>query len=241
MQKINKGNANKSLYENTEYKNYFITQMKSILHIIVAISICCILLTLSSCNKDDKTLAADAIKEFMNNNANDPHSYESVFLKIDSTNSNYYSAIIVDEAISLINKKESLENYEHDEDADKELAELWNGIDSQYAKKEFEKYKGKYINSFREYRTQKIEYMHKLFDFQMLLKYANSKKFKKAKYAYNRYRIKDEDGNLILVDMIFLLSDDFKKVSGTIDYNLLESMKKKKIIETLASEKIVYE
>lgn len=64
---------------------------------------------------------------------------------------------------------------------------------------------------------------------------------KKAKYAYNRYRIKDEEGNLILVDMIFLLSDDFKKVSGTIDYNLLESMKKKKIIETLASEKIVYE
>lgn len=205
--------------------------------------ILCIFCTIAllSCKKDDKSLAQEAIAKFVSKNANDPHSYESIHLKVDSSSSNYYEPSILNEVISLMTEKENLEEYEHHVDTEKEFAELWNGVESNYARKEFYKYKQHYIESKEEYRQRKIKYMEKLSNFQLDLNYLKSKKWPKIKYAYNKCRLRNYNGNLVVEDIIFILSDDLKEVCAAFDYEQIENIKKNKIIERLASERINYE
>ena len=67
------------------------------------------------------------------------------------------------------------------------------------------------------------------------------KNFPKVKFAYNKYRIKNEDGNLIIQETIFILSDDLKEVCEKVDYKFLEELKKEKVLEKLNSEEVIYQ
>ena len=203
--------------------------------------VCSVATFFLSCKKDDNSLAQKAIREFMLKNANDPRSYESLYLSVDSPNSNYYSSTVVNDAISLLNAKEEIERYEHIVHTNKGLAEMWSDVDSHYAQKEFGKYKQDYINSNEDYKQKKIEYARELDDFKGLLNYIKVKNFPKTKFAYNKYRIKDEDGNLVIQETIFILSDDLKGVCETVDYHFLEKLKKEKVLEKLDSEEVIYQ
>lgn len=203
--------------------------------------VCSVATFFLSCKKDDNSLAQKAIREFMLKNANDPRSYESLYLSVDSSNSNYYSSTVVNDAISLLNAKEEIERYEHIVHTNKGLAEMWSDVDSHYAQKEFGKYKQDYINSNEDYKQKKIEYARELDDFKGLLNYIKVKNFPKTKFAYNKYRIKDEDGNLVIQETIFILSDDLKGVCETVDYHFLEKLKKEKVLEKLDSEEVIYQ
>lgn len=201
---------------------------------------CCAAIFFLSCRKSDSALAQEAISKFMLKNTNDPKSYNSLYLHVDSSRSNYYSSTVVNDAISLLGEKQTLEEYKHKADGDRDLAELWSDVDSRYARNEFNKYKQDYINSEEEYRLKKIEYARKLSDFKGLLNYIKVKKFPKIKYAYNKYRIKNEDGNLVVQETIFILSDDLKEVCETVGYSFLENLKKEQVLERLEAEEVKY-
>lgn len=230
----------KDTIEFTHYNNHLnIYDMKY--RIIIIMCVCSVATSFLSCKKDDNSLAQKAIREFMLKNANDPRSYESLYLSVDSSNSNYYSSEVVNDAISLLNAKEEIERYEHKVHTNKGLAEMWSDVDSHYAQKEFSKYKQDYIDSNEDYKQKKIEYARELDDFKGLLNYIKMKKFPKTKFAYNKYRIKDEEGNLVIQETIFILSDDLKGVCETVDYHFLEKLKKEKVLEKLDSEEVIYQ
>lgn len=203
--------------------------------------VCFVVTSFLSCKKSDSSLAQKAIREFMLKNANDPRSYESLYLSVDSSNSNYYSSRIVNDAISLLNAKEEIEEYEDRVHTNRDLAEMWSDVDSHYARNEFNKYKQAYINSNEDYRQKKIEYARELHEFKRFLNYIKMKNFPKVKFAYNKYRIKNEDGNLIIQETIFILSDDLKEVCEKVDYKFLEELKKEKVLEKLNSEEVIYQ
>lgn len=53
-------------------------------------------------------------------------------------------------------------------------------------------------------------------------------------------RIKNEDGNLVVQETIFILSDDLKEVCETVGYSFLENLKKEQVLERLEAEEVKY-